>query len=141
MMADLNLSGLLNFQGNLTLKADGGKVTIDGLEVLVEVAPGTAQGSAPSVILPPPPAAPADPAPGVGVINSFNKTVTVNGKAIVTQGIVMQGATPTWPGMVLPSQGNTAPVTVNHLAMNVKNDQAVIFPSGGTATFNGMSGQ
>ena len=140
-MANLELGGNLNFQGNLTLKADGGKVTISGLEVLVEVAPGTAQGNAPPVILPPPPAAPSDPAPGVSIINSFNKTVTINGKAIVTQGIVMQGSIPTWPGMVLPSQGNTGPVSVNHLPMNVMNDQAIVFPSGGPAIFSGSSGQ
>jgi hypothetical protein len=53
---------------------------------------------------------------------------------------VMQGSTPTWPGMVLPSQGNTGPVTVNRIPMNVVGDQAVIFPSGGTASL-GTSGQ
>jgi hypothetical protein len=141
-MADLNLDGALNFTGNLTLGAESaGKVKVGGLEVLVEVAPGTSQGTAPPVILPPPPSAPSDPGPGVGVINSFNKTVRVGAKAIVTQGIVMQGNVPSWPGMVLPSQGNTGPVTVNHIAMNVITDQAVVFPSGGTASFSGPSGQ
>src|SRR5262245_25378773 len=112
-MANLQLTGPLNFVGNLTLAAaGGGKVTVAGLEVLVEVPPGVTHGTAPPVILPPPPAAPVDPASGVGVINSFNKTVKVGTKPIVTQGMVMQGGVPTWPGMVLPSQNNTGPAAV-----------------------------
>jgi hypothetical protein len=142
-MANLDLKGPLNLMGNLTLQgASGGKVTINGMEILVEVAPGTlpAQGSAPPVILPPPPAAPADAAPFVDVINSFNKTVKVGSKPAVAQGLVMQGGTPMWPGMMLPTQGNNPPVTANGLPINVVGDQAIIFPSGGSASFN-ASGQ
>jgi hypothetical protein len=143
MMANLDLQGPLNLLGDLTLQGSGGgKVTIGGLEVLVEVAPSAAppQGSAPPVILPPPPSAPSDPGSNVNVINSFNKTVKVGGKPAVALGMVMQGNVPTWPGMMLPSQGNTTPVTANGSPVNVQNDQAIIFPSGGSASF-GASGQ
>ena len=122
MMANLDLSGPLNLMGNLTLKgASGGKVTIGGVEILVEVPPGNmpAQGSAPPVMMPPPPAGPSDPGLFVNVINSFNKTVMVGSKPAVALGMVMQGNVPTWPGMVLPSQGNTAPVTANGIPINV----------------------
>jgi hypothetical protein len=81
----------------------------------------------------------------VWVINSFNKTVKVGARPLVTQGLVLQGRAsgPIWPGMVLPSQGNTGPtaVTVNNLPINVLGDQAVIFPSGGTAALSAGSGQ
>jgi len=148
-MADLLLSGPLNLMGNLTLKAsDGGKVKVGGSEVLVEVVAPTDpnHGTAPPVILPPPPALPTDPGPNVWVINSLNKTVKVGNppsRPIVTQGMVTQGQTPTWPGMVLPSQKNSGPtaVTVNRIPINVLGDQAVIFPSGGTAMLNVNSGQ
>lgn len=144
MMADLVLKGMLNLAGNLMLQgSSGGKVKVDTLEAIVECSspPGDPNhGMAPPVILPPPPAAPADPGPKVWVINSFNKTVKAGTKPIVTQGIAIQGNVPTWPGMVLPSQGNTGPVTINHLPINVQNDQAVIFPSGGTAVLS-TSGQ
>jgi hypothetical protein len=140
-MADLMLKGLLDFRGNLTLQGtSGGKVIVDTAEVLVELAPPQTHGTAPSVILPPPPAPPIDVGGGVVILNSFNKTVKAGTRPIVTQGMVMQGSTPTWPGMVLPSQGNTGPVTVNGIPMNVVGDQAVIFPSGGTASL-GTSGQ
>ncbi len=148
-MAELKLSGQLDFSGMLKLAGDGGKVVIDGKEVLVEQAPSARPAHASSgtpVILPPPPVTPTDPGPFVNVINSFNKTVTIGGKNIVTMGIVMQGgAGPsapalTWPGMVLPSQGNTGPVSANRLAMNVVGDQAVIFPTGAPAKFD-ASGQ
>jgi len=142
-MAGLQLSGTLDFSGDLRLDGGGGKVTIGGKEVLVEQAasPQSAHCSdATPVILPPPPATPTDPSPFVSVIASFNKTVKIGGKAIVAQGMVLQGSQPGWPGMVLPSQGNTGPVTANHLPMNVVGDQAVIFPSGAPASF-GASGQ
>lgn len=142
-MADLELSGTLDFSGLLSLAGDGGKVTVGGKEVLVELTPTGRPahcGGASPVILPPPPAAPADVGVFVNVINSFNKTVTIGGKAIVAQGMAMQGNTPMWPGMVLPSQGNTGPVTANHLPMNVVGDQAVIFPTGAPASFD-ASGQ
>jgi len=62
-MGDLDLGGSLNLMGDLTLNADGGKVTIGGAgnEILVEVAPtaNPAQGSASPVIMPPPPSGPA----------------------------------------------------------------------------------
>jgi hypothetical protein len=134
MMADLTLKGMLMLMGNLRLNPDGGRVLIGdaGLEALVEEASGQA---APPVIIPPPPASPTDPGTGVKVISSFNKTVTAHGKNLVALGIVMQGNGPTWPGMMLPSVGNTGPVTINGIPINVVNDQATIFPSGGVGTF------
>src|SRR5215472_18404237 len=98
MMANLDLKGPLNLLGNLTLQASGGgKVTISGLEVLVEVQPMAAppQGTASPVILPPPPSPPSDPAPNVNIINSFNKTVKVGSSPAVAMGLVMQGSVPT----------------------------------------------
>jgi hypothetical protein len=137
-MADLTLKGKLNLVGNLKLNPSGGKVLIgDGaLEALVVEASGTA---APPVLIPPPPASPVEPGTDVKVISSFNNTVTAHGKMIVALGIVLQGSTPTWPGMMLLSIGNPT-VTINHIAINVTNDQATIFPSGGVGTFT-TSGQ
>jgi len=139
-MADLVLKGKLELHGLLTLKASGGKVKVDANEALVELTPGQQHGTAPPVIMPPPPASPLDTGPNVVIINSFNKTVKAGTKAVVTQGILMQGNTPTWPGMVLPSQNNSGPVTINHIPINVVGDQGVVFPSGGSANFN-TSGQ
>jgi hypothetical protein len=138
-MADLTLKGMLNLLGTLKLNPDGGKVLIGdaGMEALVEDAKGTA---APPVIQPPPPASPIDPSVDVQVISSFNKTVTAHGKNIVALGIAMQGSNPTWPGMMLPSVGNTGPVAINGVPINVVNDQATIFPSGGVGTLT-QSGQ
>jgi hypothetical protein len=132
----LNLAGPLDFRGTLTL-AD--TVQVAGVQVLVEASD---IGTAPPVILPPPPASPVNPAPQVSILKSFNQTVTAGARPIVTQGMTMQGAPPQWPGMVLPSQGNSGPtaVTVNGLPMNVVGDQGVTFPSGGTSSF-GQSGQ
>jgi hypothetical protein len=142
-MADLVLKGTLNLTGMLTLSgSSGGKVKVEVLEALVElIAPGDPphSTSAPPVTMPPPPAGPIDTGPKVWIINSFNKMVKAGTKPIVTQGIMMQGNVPTWPGMVLPSQGNST-VTINHIPINVQNDQGVVFPSGGTATFT-SSGQ
>ena len=144
-MADLILSGDLNLMGDLNLKGDqGGKVKVNQAEVLVE-STTPPQGiahceKAPPVLLPPPPVGPIDPGIKVWVINSFNKTVKAGGKRIVTQGIVMQGNKPTWPGMVLPSEGNTT-VKINQILINVvEKDKAVIFPSGGIAQLT-VSGQ
>jgi len=133
-MGGLKLTGPLNLMGNLTLKD---KVFAGGVEVLVE---GNNLGNAPPVILPPPPASPSDPALQVSILASFNKTVKAGTKCIVAQGMVMQGSVPTWPGMMLPSQNNTSPVSANGIPMNVVGDQAVIFPSGGSASFS-QSGQ
>ncbi|MCY1022310.1 hypothetical protein [Pyxidicoccus sp. MSG2] len=143
-MADLVLEGVLNLEGLLTLEgSSGGKVKVGSNEVLVEVLPsGPPQcSSAPPVLLPPPPASPAQPQPTVWIVNSFNKTVKAGTQAIVAQGMAMQGLTggPMWPGMVLPSTGNPT-VTINNIPINVVNDKAAIFPSGGMATFN-SSGQ
>jgi hypothetical protein len=140
-MADLVLKGRLDFRGNLTLQgASGGKVKVESSEVLVELQLPQSHGDAPPVIMPPPPAAPADTGSAVVILNSFNKTVKAGGKAIVTQGMVMQGSGPLWPGMVLPTQGNSGPVSVNSIPMNVVGDQAIIFPSGGAASLT-ASGQ
>jgi hypothetical protein len=141
-MSDLNLKGPLNLMGSLTLK--GGKVKVNGVEALVEVTPSdSAQCSAaPPVIIPTPPAAPLQPQPTVWIVNSFNKTVKAGQKCIVALGMAMQGQSgaPMWPGMVLPSSNNTTNVTINFIPVNVVNDMAMIFPSGGSATFN-ASGQ
>jgi uncharacterized Zn-binding protein involved in type VI secretion len=134
-MANLELKGTLDFRGMLTLQgAGGGKVTAGGQEVLVE----QVQCQASPVIQPPPPASPLDPGPTVRIISSLNKTVTAAGKAIVAMGMVLQGNVPTWPGMVMRGSGT---VTVNQIPMNVLNEQATIFPSGGSAVFNSGSGQ
>ena len=138
MMGNLTLKGRLNLVGNLTLKD---KVLVETAEALVELTPtpGKGHGKAPLVNLPPPPAGPADPGLDVTVINSFNKTVKAGAKPIVVLGMVMQGNIPSWPGMVLPSTVNTM-VTINHVAINVVGDSAVIFPSGGSASLS-TSGQ
>lgn len=125
----INLKGTLNLVGNLTFK--GGKLKVESVEVLVETvapAPDAPQGQAASpVMIVPPPGSLADPGLGVWVINSFNKQVKAGTRAVVAQGMVMQGSTPTWPGMVMPG---SATVTINHIPINVANDQATIFPSG-----------
>ena len=108
-------------------------MTVNGVEALVE----QAQGQAPPFIFPPPPGSPVDAGPTVKVLVSLNKTVTAANKAIVTQGIAMQGSTPTWPGMVMRGSGT---VTVNEIPINVVGEQAQIFPSGASGVFN-QSGQ
>jgi len=145
-MADLVLKGLLNLKGMLTLKGTGGKVKVGTAEALVEVLPTAPPQctSAPPVLLPPPPAPPAQgppPPTTAWVVNSFNKTVKAGSQNIVAGGMVMQGLTgaPIWPGMMQPSMGNPT-VTINNVAINVQNDMAAIFPSGGMATFS-QSGQ
>ena len=139
MMADLTLKGMLNLIGNLKLNPDGGKVLIGdaGLEALVEDSRGP--GGAPGVDSAAAGSAPSIRVPKVKVISSFNKTVTAHGKNIVALGIVMQGNAPTWPGMMLPSVGNPT-VMINGVLINVVNDQATIFPSGGVGMFT-QSGQ
>lgn len=145
-MADLKLSGPLNLMMNLTLKASGGKVKVGDAEALVQVsAPADSnQGTGAPVILPPPPAPPLDEVPKVWIVSSFNQTVKIGTKPVVALGMVMEGGKagpPTWPGMMLPSKGNTDPVTVNHVPINVLGDQAVIFPTGAPANLNLSSGQ
>jgi hypothetical protein len=139
-MGDLKLKGNLMLGGQLQLQPSGGKTLVGDseLEALVENAEGT---GVPPVILPPPPATPIDDGTTVKVISSFNKTVTTNGNNLVTQGIVMQGNVPTWPGMMLPSIGNSTGPSVNGIKINIMNDQASIFPSGGIGTFDSNSGQ
>jgi hypothetical protein len=139
-MGDLVLKGPLDLAGRLELRGSaGGKVRIDGAgEVLVEGATGTA--AAPVLL---PPNAPVEPkGTDVKVMKSLNQTVTANGTAVVTQGMLLQGTggTLAWPGMVLPSSANHR-VTANQLPVNVPKDQAVVFPSGGTASLDKDSGQ
>jgi hypothetical protein len=131
-MTDLVLSGMLNLSGTLDLKP-AGKLKIGALEALVEAAEGT---GAP-VPLPPP--APVDLGTKVTVQKSFNATVTANGKALVTQGVTMQGNTPTWPGMVQASIGNPG-VRANFIPINVAGDLAVTLPTGAPAPLT-TSGQ
>jgi hypothetical protein len=144
-MGDLNLKGMLNFKGLVKLAgANGGKVKVSDIEVLVEAVRGVGQthGNAPAPVpIPPPPAAPSDPGLGVWVFKSFNATVTAGGKKIITQGMCAQGnpGTATWPGMVQPSTVNPG-VQVNHIAMNVVGDMGVILPTGAPVTFT-SSGQ
>ena len=143
-MGDLILKGRLNLVGRLALK-DKVLIGDSKKEALVEQpAPGGKPHctSAPPVMQPPPPAGPADIGTRVWVINSFNKTVTANGVAIVTMGMAMQGNGAIWPGMVLPSTNNPpgSGVAINHLAINVQGDKAIIFPSGGNASLD-TSGQ
>ena len=140
-MTDLNLKGPLDLVGSLTLVGQGGKVLVNGVEALVEQAEG--QAAAP-VIMPTPPASPVDTGVKVKCVSSLGQRITAAGKALVTTGMVLQGNNAsTWPGMITPSTKNRAPsmVTANGLPINVLNDTAVIFPNGGTATFNSKSGQ
>ena len=140
-MADLTLEGPLDLMGTLTLEGGGGgKVKVGTKEALVEVLPADPpQCTDASPVLMPPPA-PTFPQPTVWIISSFNQTVKAGTKSLVAMGMAMQGqnAAP-WPGMVLPSSNNTS-VTVNSVPVNVVDDMAVIFPSGGTAKFS-ASGQ
>jgi hypothetical protein len=138
-MGDLILKGRLNLVGRLNLK-DKVLIGDSKKEALVErIAPSDPphSSSAPPVTQPP-----GDNGKNVWVINSFNKTVTAKGIAIVSTGLAMQGNTAIWPGMVLPSTNNPPGngVTINHLAINVQGDTAIIFPSGGSASLD-TSGQ
>ena len=148
MMADLLLTGTLDFGGVLDLAGDaGGLVNATDLqaEVLVELPRGDAlksHGTAPApVLIPPPPAAPSDAGLGVWIFKSFNSTVTAGGTAIVTQGMCAQGnpGMASWPGMVQPSMVNPG-ITINRIAMNVVGDLGTILPTGAPAPFT-ASGQ
>ena len=142
-MGDLVLKGNLNLMLNLTLKGEGGKVLIGTNEALVERTPpgDPEQGTSPApVLIPPPPATPADADRKVWVVKSFNSTVMADTRPIVALGMAMQGGLPggapgppTWLGMMLPSSGNTETVTINHIPINVVNDKAIIFPNGASA--------
>lgn len=138
-MGDLVLSGELNLNGLLDLKSDGGKVKVDGNEILVEKPPGNPHGKGVPVILPPPPAGPIDAGPDATIIKSFNVTITINGETAVAMGLHLQGDTSIWPGMVMPSSNNPG-VKANYLPMNVQNDTGVTLPNGGTVTYD-TSGQ
>jgi hypothetical protein len=127
-MGQLNLTGKLDLVGTLALKD---KVLVNGVQALVE---GAESPATPSVILPPPPAGPLDPGTKVTVVASFNKTITASNKAIVTQGMTLQGNNQTWPGMVLPSSANQT-VTANGAAINVVGDKGITFPNGGQSVF------
>ncbi|MBI1929548.1 hypothetical protein HYR99_35545 [Candidatus Poribacteria bacterium] len=138
-MADLLLSGMLNFKGTLNLVASGGVVKANHLEVLVEVPrgqAGKAHGQAPAPVPIPSPASPSDPGLEVWIFKSFNTTVTAGGKNIVTQGMCAQGnpSQATWPGMVQRSINNPG-VTINNIPMNVKGDMGTILPTGAPVTF------
>ena len=139
-MGTLTLKGKLNLMGSLTLK---NKVLIDGKEALVQLSPGGTPHSAsgvPVIIPPPPVPQPLDAGPKIWVIASFNQTVKAGDKAIIALGMAMQGNIPTWPGMMLPSVGNTGPVTINFIPINVQNDQCLVFPSGAAVPLD-TSGQ
>lgn len=137
-MSDLNLKGTLNLMGMLNLVGDGGKVCVEGNEVLVEDA-SVAHGTGIPVILPPPPASPIDTGTDAKIFKSFNPTVTAANKAIVVLGLHLQGDTGVWPGMVLPSSVNST-VSINHIAINVVGDMGITLPNGGSVSY-GTSGQ
>ena len=101
-----------------------------------KAAPTTSQGQGAPVILPPPPAAPADTGIDAWIFKSFNATVTADGAPIVTQGMCAQGnpGTATWPGMVQPSMQN-ATVTINFIPINVQGDMGTTLPNGGPVAF------
>ena len=140
MMADLLLSGILNFKGSMKLAGEGGVVKANNLEVLVEAQRGQAgagHGQAPAPVpIPPPPASPSDPGLDVWIFKSFNSTVTASGKHVVTQGMCAQGnpGQASWPGMVQRSLNNPG-VSVNHVPMNVKGDIGTILPTGAPVSF------
>jgi hypothetical protein len=140
-MADLLLSGVLDFRGVVDLVGDaGGHVKANGVEVLVQTVRGAREkshGVAPAPVpIPPPPTGPSELGLDVWIFTSFNATVTAGGTAIVTQGMCAQGnpGLASWPGMVQPSTGNPG-VTVNSVAMNVVGDLGTILPTGAPATF------
>ena len=139
-MADLLLAGMLNFTGTLDLRADGGTVKANNLDVLVDVPRGQAGGehgkAAAPVPIPPPPSSPSDPGLDVWIFKSFNATVTAGGKPIVTQGMCAQGnpGQASWPGMVQQSLNNPG-VAVNSVPMNVKGDMGTILPTGAPVSF------
>lgn len=137
-MSDLNLKGQLNLAGMLNLVGDGGKVCVEGSEVLIEDANVT-HGTGIPVISPPPPASPIDTGTDAKIFKSFNLTVTAANKAIVTLGLHLQGDLGTWPGMVSPSSVNST-VTINHLAINVVGDSGITLPNGGSVSYS-TSGQ
>ena len=127
-MTDLILSGTLDLSGSLKLSGDGGRVKVDGDEVLVVGASGTGV----PVVQPSPPTGPLDQGEKVNVNVSFNQLVTIGDKPAIAQGISMQGNTQIWPGMVLPSSTNSK-VTIAGIPINVKGDRAVTLPNGGSA--------
>lgn len=132
-MADLILSGTLDLSGSLKLNGSaGGKVKVGSAEVLTV----DAKGSGVPVLQPP--QAPLDEGTDVKVARSFNSSVSANGKLVVTQGLTKQGSQAKnypWPGMILPSAENKG-VKVDGLAINVKSDQAMTLPNGGSVAFN-----
>jgi hypothetical protein len=141
-MANLELVGPLTLVGTLDLVGGGGgKVLVGGAEALVE----NAEGMGVPVLLPP--NAPADAGTKAVCLRSLGSpTMTAGGKTVVTTGLVLQGNSKTWPGMLLPSTANTGPtaVTANGLPVNVLGDRATVFPNGGSANFAagvGKSGQ
>ena len=147
-MSDLIFKGQLKLSGVLKLAAESGKVKIEDNEILVTVdaLTGIVQGKGIAVIQPPPPATPIDEMVDVKVINSFNSTLTIKvsgeDKPVVALGVCIQGGKipgGTWPGMVLASTQNTD-VSINGVAINVQNDNAITLPNGGNVTFNN-SGQ
>lgn len=143
-MGDLDLvfSGVLDLGGRLELAASDGKVKVDGNEMLVQLPPKSVKqhGTGVPVMLPPPPAGPADTGTSVWIISSFNASVTIGGAPVVALGMMVQSAAPVpWPGMVMPSTKN-AGVAINGVQINVVNDSGVTLPNGGSVTFD-ASGQ
>ncbi|HMV85943.1 MAG TPA: hypothetical protein PLD20_07335 [Blastocatellia bacterium] len=127
------------------MQPSGGKVKVGDKEVLVELIPPPAppnnlhDDQASPVIQPPPPATPTDPGKFVIITKSLNQTVKVGTRRIVTQGTLMQGTVPTWPGLVQSSQNN-ASVKINGTPINVVGDKGIVTVTGGMVSFS-KSGQ
>jgi hypothetical protein len=138
-VTDLELTGPLDLAGILDLAGEDGLVLVNGNEALVEGATGKG-----APVLLPTPQAPANAGSGVTVLSSLGKAVRAAGTPLVTSGMVLQGDEhpPRWPGMVLPSTNNSAPVqvTAGSIPVNVVGDSATVFPNGGSATLD-TSGQ
>lgn len=136
MMANLVLQGQLQLEGTLNLQASsGGTVKVGASEALVVGGGGVAV----PILLPGPPQAPLDDGVAVRVTASQNRTVRAGGKLLVAGGTVKQGTRETWPGTMLPSQGNQA-VRIGAALINVVGDQAVISATGTLVTLS-TSGQ
>lgn len=145
-MGEINLKGMLNLAGTLTLKD---KVKINGIEALVVLNPLTdapQTSAAVPIIQPPPPATPTDAGTSIWVTQTPNMGIKAGQKLLVAGGMAQQGGMPagakgppSWPGTMPPSTLNPG-VTINQVAINVVGDLAAITPPGAPAPLT-SSGQ
>lgn len=136
----LKLKGTLELNGLLNLEAGGGVVTANEVEIIVQRPMGSPPHHGMGIPVPIVPIAPVDLGINTWIFLSFNQTVTISRIPIVTQGLHMQGNTPTWPGMAQRSVVN-ATVTIGRVPMLVLGDQGITFPNGGTVVYSNASGQ